>query len=221
MKTKCTTNLKSRRFNSVYQFVIKWSLLYSIGALLVISCTKSDDIETIENEAPIDNQALIIYTDIEPDFVSNNLNAYYELDLNNDGIAEYTFSLWDDAITDYLLMKSPPESNNTMITVVPWYVNALPLNNGSEIFNLNGTRNGEIYEKWAVFTVGNCFGGESGCLYDWKGKDNSYVGLRFIINGKTHFGWARLDVRSSTEWVIKDYAYNAIPDEPILSGQKE
>ena len=66
MKTKCPTNLKARRFNSLYQFVIKWSLLYSIGALLVISCTKSEDLGVIEiiNDSPIDNNVPI--TDNNP-----------------------------------------------------------------------------------------------------------------------------------------------------------
>lgn len=36
------------------------------------------------------------------------------------------------------------------------------------------------------------------------------IGLRFQIEGNTHYGWARLDVGANqNNWVIKDYAYNA------------
>ena len=113
----------AKKFSATFNSMINWSSIILVGVLFLFSsCTTSDTIENIENEAPIENQALIIYTDIKPDFVSSNLNANYDLDLNNDGITEYTFSLWTDVVSDFLLMKSPPESNNAIISVVPWYL---------------------------------------------------------------------------------------------------
>ncbi|MBE9490507.1 MAG: T9SS type A sorting domain-containing protein, partial [Bacteroidetes bacterium] len=60
----------------------------------------------------------------------------------------------------------------------------------------------------------------SGSRGNWSNKDDKYLGLRFNISGNTHYGWARLTVSvAGSTWVIKDYAYNTIPDEPITAGQ--
>ena len=219
-----------------FQYMINWSLLILISLLMLnLSCSKSDDLETIVNETPndnetpidnnppidttpnIDNPSLIVYTDLEPDFVSDTLNPNYGLDLNNDGILDYNFSLWNDSWTDYLLLRTTPNANNTFIVGTPWYAITIPLDNGMEI----GSTNIISYENWGVFTIGNCFAGEPSCSYDWKDKNDKFLGLRFLINGETHYGWARMDVTSATQWVIKDYAYNATPNKPILTGQKE
>ncbi len=166
----------------------------------------------------INTQAQIIYTDIEPDFTSPTSGDFYNLDLNNDDIVDYTLSLWSDSLSDYLLISSP-NGINASITVTPWYANTVPLENGMEIFNLVGAINGETYLYWGVFTIGNCFGGDATCSYDWKNKIDKFLGLRFLIDGQTHYGWARLDVTSHTQWVIKDYAYNATPNQHIFAGQ--
>lgn len=49
-----------------------------------------------------------------------------------------------------------------------------------------------------------------------------YLGLKFTFHGKTHFGWARLNV-SCTGYKINatltGYAYETIPNKPIITGQ--
>jgi hypothetical protein len=48
-----------------------------------------------------------------------------------------------------------------------------------------------------------------------------YLGLKFVIKGKTHYGWARLAV-SAQRFVftatLTGYAYETIPDKPIIAG---
>jgi hypothetical protein len=47
------------------------------------------------------------------------------------------------------------------------------------------------------------------------------MGVRFSVNGETHYGWIRLKVPnillSVTE--IISYAYETTPDTPIIAGQ--
>ena len=118
---------------------------------------------------------------------------------------------------EYLGIASHSNAINGIISVAPWYeIYIVLLDINMEIFNLRGYRNGESYQTGGI--LGDCWAGDQSCSPTWKDK---YLGLRFIIKGQTHYGWARLDVLSLSHWVIKDYAYNATPNKPILAGQTE
>jgi hypothetical protein len=63
----------------------------------------------------------------------------------------------------------------------------------------------------------------------WAGKGqgvkNRYLGLKFTINGKVHYGWARLSVTvghhrqyDDVSGTLTGYAYETIPNKPILAG---
>jgi hypothetical protein len=59
-----------------------------------------------------------------------------------------------------------------------------------------------------------------------KGVKNRYLGLKFIIKGKVHYGWARMTVTVGKHPVLGDvqgtltgYAYETIPRKPIIAGQ--
>lgn len=163
----------------------------------------------------MNSQSSIIYTDIEPDFTSIALGDTYNLDINNDGTIDFSMTSHYESYYNWLTLFSI-NGINACLAVTPWYTETLPLDTGREIFNPIGI---ETFETGALFTVGDCMGGGSGCFYDWKDKNDKYLGLRFLINGKTHYGWARLTITSHTQWVIKDYAYQAKPNIGIRAGQ--
>jgi len=57
----------------------------------------------------------------------------------------------------------------------------------------------------------------------WINVKNRYLGLAFQINGKIHYGWARLDVKVTNQSppfdaVITGYAYETIPGKSIIAG---
>ena len=59
-----------------------------------------------------------------------------------------------------------------------------------------------------------------------KGVRNRYLGLKFVVHGKVHYGWARLSVTLGHHWQSGDvsgtltgYAYETIPNKPIIAGQ--
>ena len=55
---------------------------------------------------------------------------------------------------------------------------------------------------------------------DGKGVKNRYLGLSFVINGRTHYGWARLRVTvSPITGTLTGFAYETIPNKPIISGK--
>jgi hypothetical protein len=56
-----------------------------------------------------------------------------------------------------------------------------------------------------------------------RGVKNRYLGLRFVINGETHFGWARLNVNvqpNNVNATLTGYAYETIPNKPIIAGKR-
>ena len=51
-----------------------------------------------------------------------------------------------------------------------------------------------------------------------KGFKGHYLGLKFLINGKVHYGWARLNTTSGGP-LLTGYAYETIPGKAIIAGQ--
>lgn len=55
-----------------------------------------------------------------------------------------------------------------------------------------------------------------------KGVRNRYLGVKFKIKGRFHFGWARLTVRTTKNdftAILTGYAYETIPGKAIIAGQ--
>lgn len=66
-------------------------------------------------------------------------------------------------------------------------------------------------------------GGESTNVFGpWPNVKDRYLGVRFQIKGKTHYGWARLSVKVSKTAItatLTGYAYETIPNKPIIAGK--
>jgi hypothetical protein len=146
----------------------------------------------------------IIYTDIIPDATPN---ATYPLDLNNDSITDFLIQF--DA-GDKVMCK--PQNNNAY----------------------SGNFVAGVHLPWA-FSATNSICPSLATWYDannpgtmalgtstgyWVGASNKYLALKLIKGTNTYYGWARLDILStSTSFTIKDYAYQSSPNTCIQSGQ--
>jgi hypothetical protein len=71
---------------------------------------------------------------------------------------------------------------------------------------------------WAMSESGGSWGsGPWGTI-----KGHAYLGVRFAIKGKVHYGWARLGPVSRwrpAKALLTGYAYETIPNKSILAGQ--
>jgi hypothetical protein len=69
---------------------------------------------------------------------------------------------------------------------------------------------------------GTC--GTHGTSGAWKNVTRKYLGLKFYIHGKAHYGWARLNVTlTQTGYVyalLTGYAYETVPNKPIMTGKR-
>jgi len=55
-----------------------------------------------------------------------------------------------------------------------------------------------------------------------KGVKDRYLGLRFLIKGQVHYGWARLNVtfkNGEFSGLVTGYAYETIPNKAITTGK--
>jgi hypothetical protein len=61
-----------------------------------------------------------------------------------------------------------------------------------------------------------------GTFGQWANVSNRYLGLKFNIKGKAHYGWLRLTVRLSGHAritaTLTGYAYETVPNKPIIAG---
>jgi hypothetical protein len=58
----------------------------------------------------------------------------------------------------------------------------------------------------------------------WMYTKNRYLGLKFTIGGQVHYGWARLSAalqhgKFGIQVTLTGYAYETIPDKPIITGK--
>ena len=60
------------------------------------------------------------------------------------------------------------------------------------------------------------------CYGAWNNVKKRYLGFKFTITGKTHFGWARLNVSCGNRQIrglLTGYAYETIPNKAIITGK--
>jgi hypothetical protein len=83
----------------------------------------------------------------------------------------------------------------------------------------------EIFKKNARTSQYSDLGPWAG---DGEGVRNRYLGLKFVIDGEVHYGWARFSVtlahhrqHDDVIGTLTGYAYETIPNTPIIAGQTQ
>jgi hypothetical protein len=166
------------------------------------------------------SEAEIVYT---PAHVTIGINKTIPLDLNHDGKTDFSFKNRTDTFEGSgqgLLSVVPAQRPNgvwgfgTSLFRRP-YAYALPAGNqvGPKAPFLSRSF---VYMLYANATMG--------CHGSWNDVKNRYLGLRFNIKQKTHYGWARLNISCNPKnrritAVLTGYAYETIPNKPIVTGK--
>lgn len=168
-----------------------------------------------------DASGQILYTNIDPDFAGDIGDEFF-LDLNQDAVNDFRIQQSGDN-----LFIEPLSSNSILGSI---NFNSSSNNSYAYPFALSS---GDVISSgqtsWAAFDTQSLnFGSYSSsssssspCSYgNWCDETDKFLGLRFIVNGNTHYGWARLDAVFTNGWTVKDFAYNTIPDASIEAGQQ-
>jgi hypothetical protein len=170
-------------------------------------------------------EAKIVYT---PAHVVIGTNQHYDLDLNHGGITDFTitdpskishFHHCNPFIMDHL--SALPNQGNGIQSM------ALALSKGTTIGPTRSFQNGPALMVQHYY--GSEFNYLRGCFHfdtsrgNWIRATDRYLGLKFGIRSKNHFGWARLSVRivdgEGILAILTGYAYETIPGKAIKAGQ--
>jgi hypothetical protein len=167
------------------------------------------------------SEAKIVYT---PAHKVVRLNQAVPIDLNHDGIHDFdVFNLTHNSTTPFgdFLAAEPLQSGNQMRVVRTnrGYANyAAALGPGVRVGpggkHFAAGRNEMAF--WSFNSSGAVSGGP------WKNVKSRFLGLKFVIKGKTHYGWARLNVsivNENVETILTGYAYETVPNTAIITGK--
>jgi hypothetical protein len=181
------------------------------------------------------SNAKVIYTPAQKRLP---LNQDFFLDLNHDGTNDFEFHI--SASGKFLppsatggefacLSVSAQSSANGMVGYEKNGLGAASaLRAGSSI----GSKRHFVGRSVNVALAGvETIQGMSGYFGLWenggKGVRRRYLGVKFLINGATHYGWARMNVRAyfdnnglaTVHALLTGYAYETIPNKPIIAGK--
>jgi hypothetical protein len=152
------------------------------------------------------------------------LHHPYKLDLNQDGITDFLIQETQTGSVGFLVNRIGAKER--IGNAIEGYANssrryASALKQGAPIGGhqrfVSGGRFGQsmaqVQQSDTVFY--KYYG-------PWANVTNGYLGLKFKIHGKTHYGWARLGVAHQgfkLTGTITGYAYETIANKPIVAGK--
>ncbi len=217
---------------------MKKQLLKKLSALIIICVilfSLSGCQKEIGTNDPINANAKIaglniIYTDVNPDStIRANPSQQYSLDLNNDGVSDFTFSVSGGTSRcsgecgghQSSVKVSPTSGSRNKIEVnggIPGYPLALDTLNIIDNSDLWAAASGQTLRYYR-----SCSCGSSAAYGNWNNSTDKYLGLKLIKGTNTYYGWVRLSVNVSfgAILIIRDYAYNSISNKAILAGQRK
>ncbi len=174
-------------------------------------------------------KAQINYTDIA-DITLNTNGAFYLLDLNNDGVADYRItydirfpgSCSDIAQLNYFIKITPLGTSYVGAPVLsPSWPYALNANSTIDTsLTWKNKPNQLLFSMTWVCTNNYWTGTASG---NWVNTVNKFLPLKLVIGEDKYYGWVSIDVSglnsSFGSIIIKDYAINTLPGIPIRAGE--
>ncbi len=144
----------------------------------------------------------------------------FPIDLNHDGINDFHVTSYDFSGSGELAVYPLVEGNRIIST--PEVCRDKP--GGAAALHEGG-----------IIGAARDFSAEANCMAygfrssinvsngAWAHAKNLYLGFAFVIDGKQHFGWARLSFGQFSFQelgIITGYAYETIPGKPIIAGDE-
>jgi hypothetical protein len=156
--------------------------------------------------AAMEAEATIVVTDPDPDIVINAQNPSFAIDLNGDAITDFTLAVSSFQDIPAIALSGPGTSQ-----VI------------GDKFAVNKPF---ALAKWDPVGPAGPYVGLSAFLapLDWNDGTNAYLGLKFDIEGSTHFGWAHVQTNFSdaagVSATLFAYAYCDQPDTGLGAGHE-
>jgi hypothetical protein len=169
--------------------------------------------------------AKVIYTPADKCLPLNH-NSW--LDLNHDGVNDFYFYLRSSHgfrsswFVRELFAASPGSQSINGVYCVGTNCNAAAaLRKGTKV-GPNSPFARSPFMFWKVDSSQHS--SQNTSIGRWRHVTQGYLGLRFVIKGQFHYGWARLGPTSDNKppkAKLTGYAYETIPNKPIVTGRTE
>jgi hypothetical protein len=174
--------------------------------------------------------AEIVYTPSNTPLALNHQNkgpVFTTLDLNNDGVPDFTFAMSSTAHFSsigyttrfkFYLKVTPDQAGNQAVQ-------------GSQAPTASAVPAGvtigpkEKFAPGGLYLVHQAYSRSGGTAQNsgtWQKVEFAYVGLKFLIDGQVHYGWARVKFPYPYGYnypSIYGYAYESTPNQAIVTGQ--
>jgi hypothetical protein len=173
-------------------------------------------------------EARIVYTPADK-WIPLGQNFY--VDLNHDGINDFRFWLgsgnWSTSASKGTIrslnvqVASSRQTKNAFSFSVSQSYPCVPPRRKGKTVGPKSPFSG-LGAPW-LFLKSNRAGltSEHHSVCRWLGVKEAYLGVRFLIEGKTHYGWIRLGYVSAeprSKAKLTGYAYETTPNKPIITG---
>jgi hypothetical protein len=186
-------------------------------------------------------KAQIVFTDLNPDILRNcnpnsGCSGNYSLDFNNDGINDFVLSPEKrqrscGACSSLILQIRDGYAAEIISTDHSWIADTIGgyalnavIDSTLGWTNADHTLSSALPACVACTTFpghGHHFEGST-TSGPWSNIQGKYLALKTQVGTDFYYGWIKLGVANNINFVtitVMEYAYNAIPNEPILAGQ--
>jgi hypothetical protein len=141
----------------------------------------------------------------------------YRLDVNHDGVADFNIAWCGPTCVS---------GHSSVLFVAPQVAGDQVIAEGQEAAALaarapigpgQNFTTGYFYGGLQMAVDGG-YSGHSWFFGSWANATNKYLGLKFLIDGQVHYGWARLTVARGGDALLTGYAYETTPNKGIPAG---
>jgi hypothetical protein len=162
-----------------------------------------------------------------------NQNLCFKLDLNHDGIIDFMIpflgTTYKGTLTFQIIPAKNQSKNRIWGTLSSSYGGrpggkhgvASALNSGVSI-GQNFFKFQPGHQDMAIWCDACGPSSAGGGWGQWRDVTNKYLGLKFFIKRKVHYGWARLTTKPGKKYMIvtmTGYAYETVAGRSIITGR--
>jgi hypothetical protein len=147
--------------------------------------------------------------------------THFNIDLNHDGIIDFRLEMTN---TRWVSSGGGGDGARGSFWDLPYGGNgaiARPLPKGA-LIGTSGSFDGRDRLAWGRSVNHSGHGGYSSGGPWAQSAAEKYLGVRFLIDGETHYGWVRMSVSTEPSNVgatITGFAYNTIANQPLKAGE--
>ena len=170
-------------------------------------------------------EAKVVYTQT---YLELSVHGKFPIDLNHDGQNDFQFYRWDvgssaGSNSGLRLANSYAPAANGVVAYKPFRAvySAAAIPTGVPIGPRRPFKSAASLAA-VFYSFGHPVDWEGQWANGGKGLQNHYAGVQFLINNEIHYGWLRVSVKTAANRftaVLTGYAYESIPNKPIVAGQ--